>query len=438
MNNYSAPLSRLIPVLAGCFGVFLASLMSFQSLSGDPADCVFALVITLLIFAGGCIWLLRRPFAAKPSTKMYCVVLLFIGLFLRLSLFDHISGDYVSFLSVWTESMRNMTVGEALSTPIGDYNMPYLYLILIVSRLPFYDLYCIKLFSVIADVAAAIAIGKLASLKTKNDNLLLLAFAAALFAPTTWLNSAYWGQCDSIYGAFALWALYCGLRHRSVASILLFSMAFAFKLQTIFILPIVAFLLVGKYLRPVHLLFFPAGFVAASLPAILGGRSFSDTFSIYVSQTSSYPLLTLNAPSFWSLIDNEYFSALSAAPVLLAMTAVLLLVWLFLRHTGKMDSGDLIALALIFSLCIPWFLPRMHERYFYLAEMLSIVYAAIHPRRFPVALVLLFGGFLIYSAYLFGKVPVFSMGFVAIAYGATLIYLFCCSAKSLGIITKRK
>jgi membrane associated rhomboid family serine protease len=65
----------------------------------------------------------------------------------------------------------------------------------------------------------------------------------------------------------------------------------------------------------------------------------------------------------------------------------------------------------------------MHERYFYLAEMLSIAYGAAFPKRAWVSVVLLFGGFLIYSAYLFGEVPILSMRYVAAIYGLLLGYL---------------
>lgn len=397
--------------------------MALSSLTGDLASRMFSAFIMLLYAVGGCIVLLRWPLFNSTANTCCAMALLFYALCLRLSLFDHISGDYVSFLSIWTETMRHMTVREALSTPIGDYNMPYLYLILIISRLPFYDLYCIKLFSVLADVAAALAVGKIAALLTKKQLPELLAFAAALFAPTTWLGSAYWGQCDSVYGAFALWGLYCGLKKQPVASMILFSLSLAFKLQAIFILPIIAFLLVTSRVELKHLLAFPLGFLAATGPALLGGRSFQDTFSIYIDQANAYPYLSLNAPSFWSLISSDYFYELTSAPVLLAMVLTLLVLFVFLQRYPVLETQDLLELALIFSLLIPWSLPKMHERYFYLAEILSILYVVCNPKRLPVAIGLLFGGFLIYSAYLFGGVPILSMQLIAAIYGMILLYI---------------
>ncbi len=403
--------------------MLLALMVAESSLSASPGSRIFASSMLLLFFLGTSFVLIRRHLFRSRSHTLAAIVLVFLALCLRLSLLDHPSGDYVSFLSVWTETMRSMSIREALSAPIGDYNMPYLYLILLISRLPFSDLYCIKLVSILADLAAALALAKLANLVTSKQNTLLLVLAAALLCPTTWLNSAYWGQCDSIYGALALWGLLLGLQQKSYPALVFFSLSLAFKLQAIFLLPILIFLLVTDRIPLKSLWVFPATFLAAMLPALLGGRSFSDTFSIYFSQTQAYPYLSLNAPSFWCLIDNQYFHDLYPAALLLSASLVLLVIYCFLRRSRRLDSDALIELSLIFSLMIPWLLPKMHERYFYLAEMLSILYAACYPRRAPVTVILTFGGFLIYSAYLFGEVPILSMRLIAVVYGVLLLYL---------------
>ena len=416
-------LCRLFYMLLGVAAIILGMSMALSSLTDARDSIAFVAIICLLLWVGCCVLLLQAPLFKNPNHTIAAMVLLILALCLRVSLFDHVSGDYVSFLSVWTETMRTMTVSQALSTPIGDYNMPYLYIILLISRLPFYDLYCIKLFSVAADLFLALGVGKLVMKLTGKERLTLLAFAATLFCPTFWFNSGYWGQCDSIYGVFAIWALYFAVTERPKGAMALFGLALSFKLQTIFILPILAFLLVKKYVKLTDLPIFFLTFFAASVPALLGGRSFSDTFSIYFSQMEQYPYLSLNAPSFWSLIHNDYYYELGSAPVLLAVISVLLMVYLFLRKYDKLDPEAILELSLVFSLAIPWLLPKMHERYFFLAETLSIIYAAIHPKRTPVAMILLVGGFLIYCPYLFGEMPILSLRMVAVIYGLLTLYL---------------
>ena len=420
MSSNQSRYSDVILLICGAVGMFVTLVLSSSALHRTGTTA--CLVIALLMWAGVAALLLRFPlFSLRYS--IYAVVGLFLCIQLRLSLFDNISPDYVSFLGPWTETMRGMTVREALITPIGDYNMPYLYLLLIISRLKLYDLYCIKLISVLADLFLAMAVAKLTRLAVRKDGVVFLSFIGALLAPTVFLNSAYWGQCDGVYACFALWGLYFGLKKRPVLSMVLFAFSFAFKLQAIFILPIVAFLLVREYLTPKHCAVFPATFIAIMLPALLAGRSFSDTFGIYLSQTNAYPYFSLKAPNMWSLIPNEYFDNLSSATVVLAGIVTLLLLSCFLRHPERLERSDLLDLAFLFSLAIPWLLPRMHERYFYLAEVLSLVFAACHPRRLPVAVILLCGGFLIYSSYLFGGMRILSTELLGAVYGLTLLFL---------------
>lgn len=416
--------NRIMLTILGIACMLVGTMIALPALRGDAGSAAFAVVCLLLIFLGGAAALIHCKLFRKRDFTLAAISLLYMALCIRCCLMDHISADYVSFLSQWTERMRNLSLREAMTTPIGDYNMPYLYLLLLISRLPFYDLYAIKLFSILADVACALAVGKLIRTLEKPDKLVFFGFTAALFAPTVWLNSAYWGQCDGIYTAFALWGLYAGLRKRPGACMALLALSLTFKLQAVFLLPIILFLLAGGYISVKHIPVFPGAFLAAMLPALLCGRSVHDTFSIYVDQTGAYPYLSLNAPSFWSMIHNGYFEDFSAASVLLAGTAVLLIIYILLPGLRRGDKAGIMEVALILSLMIPWLLPKMHERYFYLAEILSIVYAAAYPKRFPVAIGLLLGGFLIYCPYLFGEMPILSLRMVAAVYGLILVYLF--------------
>lgn len=123
------------------------------------------------------------------------------------------------------------------------------------------------------------------------------------------------------------------------------------------------------------------------------------------------------------MIPNDYFGELDPGPVLFAGTGTLSVLFIFLRRHEALKSEDLLDLSLIFCLLVPYLLPKMHERYFYLAEILSIVYAARYPRRFPAALVILLGGFLSYRSYLFGGETIFTNPQMSVAYGAVLCYL---------------
>lgn len=412
-----------ISLLAGAVGAVLGLVLALNGLTATMGQKMALLLCTLVIWGAGAAVLLKWDLMGRVEYTAMGLLALLLGLCLRITLLDYMSPDYNTFLSQWVATMKRMTARKALTTPIGDYNMPYLYLLLLISRLPIRDLYGIKLVSILADAASALAVAALVRYLTKKDGLVLLVFLAALFCPTTWLNSGYWGQCDSVYGALALWALYAGLQKRSKTCYLLFALSLSFKLQAVFLLPMVMVLLGSGRIRLRDVWVFPAGFLGVSLPALLAGRSVSDTFSIYLSQTQAYPYLSLNAPSFWSLIDNGYFDNMAGAPVLIAMSLSLGLLLLTLWHGDRLNARSLVELGLIFSLMIPWLLPRMHERYFYLAELLSLTYGAMYPRRIAVPAILMTGGFLVYSQYLFGGAPILSLRLVAAIYGALLLYL---------------
>ena len=60
----------------------------------------------------------------------------------------------------------------------------------------------------------------------------------------------------------------------------------------------------------------------------------------------------------------------------------------------------ILTLCLLFAIGIPFFLPHMHERYFYAADILSLILAFSVPLTFPAALLVQFASLLGYHAYL--------------------------------------
>ena len=66
----------------------------------------------------------------------------------------------------------------------------------------------------------------------------------------------------------------------------------------------------------------------------------------------------------------------------------------------------MIALATASTLLVPFVLPRMHDRYFFAADVLSIVLAFVVPRLIPVAVLVQLASFFAYLPYLFDVEPV--------------------------------
>ena len=368
------------------------------------------------------------------STRHYVVSALLLGLAfgLRGAAFPYETLDYQNFLHPWVEFFRTNGGFLALKTPVGNYNIPYLYFMALFSLLPLRDLYLIKLLSVFFDLILAWACMLLLGRFTRSVLLRLGLFFAVLFWPTVFLNSAVWGQCDGIYVALAVLGLYLALEDRPVLSMLCITLSFGFKLQAVFLMPIYAVLwMLGKF-RWKHFLIFPAAYVALVLPAVLLGRPFLDTITLYFSQTGSIGSgLNYNSPSvfaiFWRIQESEPASTIAIVIAFVYLMNLLAVAW---ANREKLNDRGILALSVLFAIGIPFLLPHMHDRYFYGADVLTLVLAFALPAAAPAALLTEFASFLGYHAYLKMRFLLY-MNYGAWALIGALIIAAVCFADSL-------
>ena len=369
---------------------------------GLSAD--FYIVIAVLTLEGLLgLWLLWRTGVLRSgSSRVVCVLLFVLALGLRAWVFDYETLDYINFLSRWVDFFRQYGNFQALRYPVGNYNIPYLYFLALFSLLPMDDLYLIKLLITLSDILLAWGVLLLCSRFTKSRPRLLAAFFITLLLPTVFLNSAVWGQCDSLYVAPLLLGIYCALSNRPWDSVILAALAFGFKLQAVFILPIYAvFLMTGK-LRWQHLLAFPVTYLILVFPAVCLGRPLWETVTLYFNQTGSIGSgLNYNSPSVFAVFTNvKNPSSAAITAILLSffyMVNLLAVSWVYRK---KMNERAILALCLLFAIGIPFLLPHMHERYFYGADILSLVLAFSIPVYCPVAVLVQFASLLGYHAYL--------------------------------------
>ena len=364
----------------------------------------FICVIVVLVLEGLLgLWLLYRSGVLKSRLSWaVSVLLLTLALGLRALLFDYETLDYLNFLSRWVEFFREHGGFSAMRYPIGNYNIPYLYFLALFSLLPMDDLYLIKLLSTFSDVLLAWSVLLLCSRFTKSRSRLLAAFFVTLFLPTVFLNSAVWGQCDSLYVAPLLLGIWCALSERPWTSMILAAVAFGFKLQAVFILPIYAvFLMCGK-LNWKHLPAFPAAYLVLVLPAVCLGRPLWETVTLYFGQTGSIGSgLNYNSPSvfavFTQIKDQKAAATIAVILAFFYMMNLLAVAWV---NRKTLNDRAILALCLLFAIGIPFLLPHMHERYFYGADLLALVLAFSVPVYFPVAILVQFASLLGYHAYL--------------------------------------
>nr|WP_296068830.1 glycosyltransferase 87 family protein [uncultured Actinoplanes sp.] len=344
------------------------------------------------------------PIAPEAFLAIGLVLLAGAVRFLGFGLVTH---DYTIYLRPWGEFITAHGGVGALKYDFANYNVPYLYALVGLTWLGEHTaaglLTWIKLFSCLFDGVLAFYAYKLVSLRHRGWRMPLLAGLTVLLLPTVVLDSAYWGQCDSIYTAFALAGLYHLLRGRPWLGCALVGVAFAVKLQAIFVFPALLVLLLVGRLPWRALLAIPAVCVLFSTPAWLIGRPAGELLKIYVQQTGDFDYLVLNAPTVWSFVSpTQHRDELRTAGVLFTGIAFLVLIFVVLARRIALTDQKIIVLAATSAIMAPFLLPSMHERYFFMADVLSVVAAFWVPRRlWFVPALLQSASFLTYSSYLF-------------------------------------
>ena len=403
LNRKAAPWMRAL-LLAVSTAVFFgfawharyATLDSYGSWQMDELLLMTAVMFTA-VFALSFGVQLRFARSQPLSVCLLLAVVTGAVVLAKVSLLDYVSDDYTIFLNNWISEYAQMGIREGLGSYIGsDYTPPYLYLMLVISRFPDYPwLYMVKLISLLFEVLMAYAMLRLATLRARGEGVPLLLYHMTMILPTVMFNGAYWGQCDAIYTGFCLLALYLALSDRPCRSMLCFGVALSFKLQTVFFLPALLPLWLQKKVKLRHLPLIPAMYMVMMLPALWGGKSLHHVLTCYMQQAGQYNFLTVNAPCLYQLfpmaeIDGNVlyamFSPMAMALGFAALAACCLPVCV---HRDRLNAESTLLFTTLTLASVAFVLPKMHERYTFGADVLSLALCVFAPRR--IALPLLFG-----------------------------------------------
>jgi len=342
-----------------------------------------------------------------PPTLATVLILSVVGLLLRASLlwaaaWVEAENADVQLFREWLELIRANGGLSAFGLEIGNYTpaIPYLFLIgdhLLVGA-P--DIVVIKYAAIVADFVAAAFAYRIVRLNFPNGRQPVLAFGVVLLAPTVILNSAVWGQTDMVWTAAIVGALFFVLTGRSLVALVLVGIAFAVKQQAEFIFPFFVLLALKRVFPWRYFLVIPAVYALLALPAWLAGRSAWDLATIYVGQAGTYTRLTLEAPTLYQWLPESHADVLGPLGATIGLAILGFLVVLAARSIQELTPPVLLALATASVLVTPFLLPRMHERYFFAADVLSIVLAFYVRRLVVVAVIVQLVSLASYSPFL--------------------------------------
>ncbi len=389
--------STLVPrwILPCCTALILFALLV---LFGFIADITVMLLFCVIAFLASHI--AARRFENTKHVLLLCLAVL-VACIIRAICMNAQTPDYNNFLHPWMMEFKIGGGFAALQTTTSNYTLPYLYYLAAISYTNMYDLYAIKLLSIVFEMSIVVTLIDIVLHLTKHQGKALLVAILALFWPTFILNAAYWAQCDAIFSAFCLLSLLCTLRGKPIMAVVWATLALAFKLQAIFFLPVFLVFLIAKRVKLWHAVFFPLVLAITAIPSLFFGWTLKRVISIYTGQVNIYSdYLTLNAPSVFAMIPyapKEPFFTIG----LLAGTLFLVLLYAFtLWKRAHITDANLVLLTATIAIGLPWLLPAMHDRYFYWGEVLILVVVMRFPRQWYLAPITLYASLSGYFAYL--------------------------------------
>ncbi len=379
--------------------------------------------------------LVTKKFKIKKFEIGFLDLLLIIfatvfGCSIRYALRNVVAGDYKMFFEPWVATLREAGGGfQGLSAEFEyvDYTTPYLLILSFISICPFFNtLILMKMVSVFFDFVAAIAVGFIVYEMTDKKQSGYMAYAVMLFVPTIVANGAMWAQCDIIFTSFVMLSLLFMLKDKPRVSLIFYGIAFAFKLQTLFIAPLYVLLWVKKKMKIQHFLWLPIMYFIGIIPSWIAGKNLWELLTVYLFQANGEMdiyKLSHKFPNVYQIIGTDSFLREYAdAGIYFTLAVLMVLMYYIARKNFTFTKDLIIRMGMFFVMVVVFFLPHMHERYGILADVLSVIVAFSNPRKFYVPLIAIGCSFAGYTMYL-AQQTVIPLSVYAILYAGLMIDL---------------
>lgn len=336
------------------------------------------------------------------SVRLATILLVITGFAIMVALVPIIGppdGDFPLFLQGWMDAIRERGLAS-ISGEFSEYTPPYIYLLNLASLVEpaIGTIAAVKLVNVPFVIALAVGIGAIVADLSGDRDRGMIAAGLMVVVPSLMVNAFAHGQADAIYGAFMVWFVLFAMRSQPLAAAVMFGLAFAFKQQTLFLAPVLVYLILSRQMRLWHLLIIPATYVAAMVPAALAGRPWAELFAIYLGQSQLMRELSMNAPNPWwfARVVVDYDTGVWIGLALGAAAAIAMILWSLRLEMG---GATTLLLATLCAVVLPFVLPKMNPRYFFVAEMLAIALAMTRPGMWLPALFLQIASLLAILAY---------------------------------------
>ncbi len=253
----------------------------------------------------------------------------------------------------------------------------------------------IKFPAMLCDVLTSVFIFYIGKTRLKQFTAWLIC-AAYLFNPAIIINSAIWGQVDSVYTIFLIISIFYLTEKKYCIAYVLFAIAILIKPQSLILSPVYiysAFECInnGNKLKSAGKLLLYG--LAALFTLFIGilpfvkGFNFMPIINLYKETLSSYPYATVNAYNLYAAIGANWaditksflFTDYNTFGIIVIDVIVILSIVLLLRNNSKSNYFFVAGLTNLLTFV---FAVKMHERYIFpTLALLLIAYCFKRDRR---------------------------------------------------------
>lgn len=345
-----------------------------------------------------------------------------LGLFLRYSYLPMLSADVEFINTVWFEGIKSGGMSAVLDPQLQfNYTPMHLYLWMLAAQLlgSLDTVLALKIVCLCSEAVLLVGCFLIIRRLTANRLHRLMGFGALMLNPVLLWNAAGWGQMDVTFASMSILAVWLLMNEKPQWGLAALGVALAFKMQAAFILPLFmyAWFQSPKKFSIFWFLLVPGIWIASGIPMVLVGASPLYAVQTYFGQTGLYSEVTYNYPNIYAIMGQAIGQKSMVDGMIsrtgLAMAIALfggLAVWMLQRRIVLKDKPLIVLLGAWCVLIAVFFLPRMHERYAIVGELLLLCWAVwlARPRGAVYVVLSVLPILSAYSQYLLQK-PFFSL-----------------------------
>ena len=343
--------------------------------------------------------------AADAKTGFMIFIFLFaVALLIRLiaaAIYKGNETDMNCFLlwsqSVFTDGLKKFY----LSDSFHDYPPGYMYILYVVGAIRALfswawdstaSIVLTKMPAIIADMVTGWLIYNIACKRMRETGAALVS-ALYLLCPMIILDSAVWGQTDSVFTVFMLLMCYLISEKKLILSYFVFAIGILIKPQSLFFTPVLICGIIDqvfledfnwkKFFKNLGL-----GVAAILMIGVLMiPFGFSEALKQYTGTLGSYEYASINAYNFWNMLglnwSSQYDKLLGIQYKTWGTIAIILtvIVALIISYRCKKNSGKYYYIGGFVVTVVFAFAVRMHERYLFPAMVMFIAAFAVRLRK---------------------------------------------------------